>query len=88
MLMLGKTVEQESRILYDPDFADDLDEEDEEDDADMEDEKTTRDSHREALLCTVTAFALLEGQDVSRAAATLHLDLSFFIKHLMNRTHE
>lgn len=41
-----------------------------------------RDSYREALLCTVTAFALLEGQDVSKAAATLHLDLSFFIKHL------
>ncbi|KAI9930477.1 hypothetical protein ASPWEDRAFT_39366 [Aspergillus wentii DTO 134E9] len=57
-------------------------EEDDEDDEDMEDEKTARDSQREALLCTVTAFALLEGQDVSRAAATLHLDLSFFIKHL------
>lgn len=42
----------------------------------------TRDSYREALLCTVTAFALLEGQDISKAAATLHLDLSFFIKHL------
>ena len=26
--------------------------------------------------------ALLEGQDASRAAASLHLDLSFFIKHL------
>lgn len=43
---------------------------------------TKRDTHREALLCTVTAFALLEGQNVSKAAATLHLDLSFFIKHL------
>lgn len=43
---------------------------------------TTRDSTREALLCTVTAFALLEGQDASKAAAALHLDLSFFIKHL------
>ncbi|KAL2864447.1 nuclear export protein Noc3 [Aspergillus lucknowensis] len=43
---------------------------------------TTRDSLRESLLCTVTAFALLEGQDASKAAATLHLDLSFFIKHL------
>lgn len=44
--------------------------------------KTNRDSTREALLCTVTAFALLEGQDASKAAAALHLDLSFFIKHL------
>ncbi|KAL4883474.1 nucleolar complex-associated protein-domain-containing protein [Aspergillus karnatakaensis] len=43
---------------------------------------TNRDSTREALLCTVTAFALLEGQDASKAAAALHLDLSFFIKHL------
>ncbi|KAL2851585.1 nucleolar complex-associated protein-domain-containing protein [Aspergillus pseudoustus] len=43
---------------------------------------TTRDSLRESLLCTVTAFALLEGQDASKAAAALHLDLSFFIKHL------
>lgn len=39
-------------------------------------------SSREALLCTVTAFALLEGQDASKAATTLHLDLSFFVKHL------
>ncbi|OJJ44885.1 hypothetical protein ASPZODRAFT_134292 [Penicilliopsis zonata CBS 506.65] len=43
---------------------------------------STRDTNREALLCTVTAFALLEGQDASKAAASLHLDLSFFIKHL------
>ena len=42
----------------------------------------TRDAYREALLCTVTAFALLEGQDASKVAATLQLDLSFFIKHL------
>lgn len=57
----------------------------EDDDAEVdndEDEKTTRDAQREALLCTVTAFALLEGQDASKAAATLHLDLSFFIKQL------
>ncbi|KAL4903281.1 hypothetical protein BDW74DRAFT_156994 [Aspergillus multicolor] len=59
------------------------------DNADDEDEEpitsptsTTRDSTRESLLCTVTAFALLEGQDASKAAAALHLDLSFFIKHL------
>ncbi|RAL14812.1 nuclear export protein Noc3 [Aspergillus homomorphus CBS 101889] len=43
---------------------------------------STRDAHREALLCTVTAFALLEGQDASKAAANLHLDLSYFVKHL------
>ncbi|KAJ5159605.1 uncharacterized protein N7482_006609 [Penicillium canariense] len=45
-------------------------------------EATKRDARRETLLCTVTAFALLEGQDAAKAATTLHLDLSFFIKHL------
>ncbi|KAJ5098059.1 hypothetical protein N7532_005060 [Penicillium argentinense] len=42
----------------------------------------TRDTRREALLCTITAFALLEGQDASKAASTLHLDLGFFVQHL------
>lgn len=62
------------------------DEEPGQDEADENREKPkpskSRDSYREALLCTVTAFALLQGQDASKAAATLHLDLSFFIKHL------
>ncbi|KAL1987401.1 hypothetical protein VTN96DRAFT_4117 [Rasamsonia emersonii] len=53
---------------------------------DAEDEESpataTRNSAREVLLCTITAFALLEGQDVSKAASSLHLDLSFFITHL------
>ncbi|KAL3473966.1 nucleolar complex-associated protein-domain-containing protein [Aspergillus californicus] len=58
------------------------------DDSDEEEEQSDipsnskRDSLRESLLCTVTAFALLDGQDASKAAAKLHLDLSFFIKHL------
>ncbi|RJE22381.1 Nucleolar complex-associated protein [Aspergillus sclerotialis] len=62
--------------------ADEAEEEENSDTEDTNANSTKRDSHREALLCTVTAFALLEGQDVSKAAATLHLDLSFFIKHL------
>jgi nucleolar complex protein 3 len=41
-----------------------------------------RNTTREALLCTNTAFALLEGQDASKAASSLHLDLSFFVAHL------
>lgn len=45
-------------------------------------DNSRKDPHREALLCTVTAFALLEGQDAHKAAASLHLDLSYFIKHL------
>lgn len=39
---------------------------------------------RTSLLCIVTAFALLEGQDISRAASspTLNLDLTLFTTHL------
>ena len=42
---------------------------------------------RSSLLCITTAFALLSGQDVSRSAASLHLDLSFFIAHLYRSLH-
>jgi nucleolar complex protein 3 len=54
------------------------------DDEDVEDEEAlaTRNSVREVLLCTITAFALLDGQDASKAASALHLDLSFFVTHL------
>lgn len=55
---------------------------DEEDDEDESSEAAIRDARRETLLCTVTAFALLDGQDASKAATSLHLDLGFFIKHL------
>lgn len=46
-----------------------------------------RDFTRQSLLCITTAFALLEGQDASKAAASLHLDLSFFITHLYRSLH-
>lgn len=46
------------------------------------DAKSARDLCREALLCVITAFALLEGQDVAAAKSSLNLDLSFFITHL------
>lgn len=36
---------------------------------------------REALLAIQTAFTLLSGQDVSKSAASLHLDLQFFSAH-------
>lgn len=49
---------------------------------DDDDVDVIRDTSREALLCTVTAFALLEGQDAHNARSDLHLDLSFFITHL------
>lgn len=37
---------------------------------------------RSSLLCITTAFALLAGQDASRAASALNLDLTFFTTHL------
>lgn len=53
-------------------------EEDDDDDHDM----PVRNLTREALLCTVTAFALLAGQDAHNSRTDLHLDLSFFTTHL------
>lgn len=41
-----------------------------------------RDRLRESLLCNITAFALLQGQDGKAAVTNLHLDLSFFILSL------
>ena len=37
---------------------------------------------RESLLCILTAFSLLQGQDTRSAAQTLNLDLKFFVTHL------
>ncbi|KAF2086540.1 nucleolar complex protein-like protein 3 [Saccharata proteae CBS 121410] len=52
-------------------------------DEDVEDESTgSRNATRESLLCVITAFALLQGQDASKAASSLHLDLNYFITHL------
>lgn len=51
-------------------------------DEDQDGVSVVRDTSREALLCTVTAFALLEGQDAHNARSDLHLDLSFFITNL------
>ncbi|MCJ1308346.1 hypothetical protein MMC25_001999 [Agyrium rufum] len=52
-----------------------------------EDALFRRDATREALLCIITAFALLEGQDMRKAASTLHLDLSFFTSYLYRTLH-
>ncbi|KAL4892259.1 nucleolar complex-associated protein-domain-containing protein [Aspergillus ambiguus] len=73
------------RAEFGDDADDDAAEADNDDDDDGDEQVSdakVRDAQREALLCTVTAFALLEGQDASKAAATLHLDLSFFVRHL------
>jgi nucleolar complex protein 3 len=47
-------------------------------------EQANRDTTRESLLCSITAFALLQGQDGRAAATNLHLDLNFFIANLFN----
>ncbi|KAG6012724.1 hypothetical protein E4U43_007678 [Claviceps pusilla] len=60
--------------------ADDNDHDDESDD--HGDEASIRNLTREALLCTVTAYALLAGQDAHKSRNDLHLDLSFFTTHL------
>ena len=43
---------------------------------------TTTTTTRSTLLCINTAFALLAGQDVAKAASSLSLDLTFFTTHL------
>ncbi|KAL8412028.1 hypothetical protein RB596_001329 [Gaeumannomyces avenae] len=47
-----------------------------------DDDLGTRNTSRESLLCVVTAFALLAGQDAHNSRNALHLDLSFFTTHL------
>lgn len=54
---------------------------------DGDDNVPERNLTRESLLCVITAFALLQGQDGATAASTLKLDLSFFITHLYRTLH-
>jgi nucleolar complex protein 3 len=55
----------------------------EEDFEDDEKDTVQRNATRESLLCIITAFALLNGQqDVVKSANSLSLDLTFFISHL------
>lgn len=62
--------------------------EDEDAESDDDDnEAPERNLSRESLLCVITAFALLEGQDVLKQASTLKLDLTFFITHLYRTLH-
>jgi len=73
----GDLLEALKDLIGHAETGDDLEEEDKEEDA-----EDTRNLTREALLCIITAFALLEGQDAAKAQATLSLDLSFFTTHL------
>ncbi|KAI1005614.1 hypothetical protein K3495_g2605 [Podosphaera aphanis] len=58
-----------------------------EDEEDEEAEGRNPSLTREALLCIITAFALLEGQDAAKAQSSLSLDLSFFTAHLYRTLH-
>ena len=48
---------------------------------------SVRDPIRESLLFIITAFALLEGQDIARSAPSLNLDLTGFTAHLYRCLH-
>ncbi|KAF2686255.1 nucleolar complex protein-like protein 3 [Lentithecium fluviatile CBS 122367] len=63
------------------------DDDDEEEEEDQDDDVLERNLTRESLLCVITAFALLEGQDGTKTASALKLDLSFFITHLYRTLH-
>jgi nucleolar complex protein 3 len=75
----GDLLEALKDLIGHAESGDDVEEED--------DAETTRNLTREALLCIITAFALLEGQDAAKAQASLSLDLSFFITHLYRTLH-
>ncbi|KIN07399.1 hypothetical protein OIDMADRAFT_150892 [Oidiodendron maius Zn] len=75
----GDLLEALKDLIGHAEMEDDVEEMEHAEDGDVE---TTRNLTREALLCIITAFALLEGQDAHKAKATLSLDLSFFITHL------
>ncbi|KAK8049928.1 Nucleolar complex-associated protein 3 [Apiospora phragmitis] len=74
----GDILEALKDLIRSADAAENGDEDDEEEQF----EANPRNTAREALLCTVTAFALLAGQDAHNARGDLHLDLSFFTAHL------
>ncbi|KAI9675387.1 MAG: hypothetical protein M1817_001291 [Caeruleum heppii] len=43
---------------------------------------------RQGLLCVITAFALLQGQDARSAAGAMHLDLNYFTSRLYRALYE
>lgn len=63
------------------------DDDEEEEEEEEEEELPERNLTRESLLCVITAFALLQGQDVTKSASAMKLDLSFFITHLYRTLH-
>jgi nucleolar complex protein 3 len=78
----GDLLEALKDLIRDSHNAENEDESEENGNDEDDELSVIRDTSREALLCTVTAFALLEGQDAHNARSDLHLDLSFFITNL------
>jgi nucleolar complex protein 3 len=78
----GDILEALKDLIGHAEAGDDVEEAESEEDAELQ-----RNLSREALLCIITAFALLEGQDVHKSQAALHLDLSYFITHLYRSLH-
>lgn len=81
----GDLLEALKELITDAENSADNDPEDAAEDAEQEieqDEEQVRNMTRESLLCVITAFALLQGQDASGAASSLHLDLDFFTTQL------
>ncbi|KAH8673880.1 nucleolar complex-associated protein [Xylariales sp. PMI_506] len=78
----GDLLEALKDLIRHSDAFEEGEEEEEGEDENKPSTPSTRNPSREALLCTVTAFALLAGQDAHNARGDLHLDLSFFTTHL------
>ncbi|KAH8589293.1 nucleolar complex-associated protein-domain-containing protein [Bisporella sp. PMI_857] len=83
----GDLLEALKDLIGHAETGDDLEGNEYTEEGDEGDEEATRNLTREALLCIITAFALLEGQDAAKAQASLSLDLSFFIAHLYQTLH-
>lgn len=83
----GDILEALRDIISTAELSEALDDDEDEDAEEDEDEALERNVTRESLLCVITAFALLQGQDGATAASALKLDLSFFITHLYRTLH-
>ena len=85
----GDLLEALKDLIRDIEASENLEVDDEDGDGEKASESPPRNQQnfRQILLCISTAFALLEGQDIARSAASLNLDLTFFIKHLYKSLH-
>ena len=78
----GDLLEALKDIIGDADAAAQNDDLDDITTSEAEAPTSNRNHTRESLLATQTAFTLLSGQDISKSASALHLDLSFFTSHI------